>query len=263
MHIMALHRILIMQLISSLMVGVLVVTIVDATVTSSSAAQSLPGCKTHCGNLMIPYPFGIGDGCYLRPEFNITCDQSTTPPSANFTNYSIRITNISLTEGELRIMQDVGVECYDAQGRETKFKWPSLQLPPPYTISVTKNKFFDIGCGSVAFFQGDRAHPGPDEDESIGGYTMALCDDILGKVLTNSCIGVGCSQVPIPSGLNNFSIMLSSIMNNTGPWYTKYPCSYAMIVEVAMFTFSPDTSFDLLNTTSQLPVVRSYLGNWR
>ncbi|PRQ29693.1 putative protein kinase RLK-Pelle-WAK family [Rosa chinensis] len=256
MHVMASHTMLIMQLISLAIVGVLVVTITTETITSAeAAAQSLPGCKTHCGNLMIPYPFGIGDGCYLRPEFNITCDHSTTPPSANFTNYSIRIAHISLAEGELRIMQDVGVECYDTQGRETDYNWPSLQLPPPYTISDTKNKFFDIGCGSVAIFQGDRTHPGPDEDKSTAGYTMVLCDDLLGKVLTNSCNGVGCSQFPIPSGLHNFTIILSPIADNTGTWLTRYPCSYSFIVEVAMFTFSPDTSFDLLNTTSQLPLI--------
>ncbi|XP_062012582.1 uncharacterized protein LOC133729124 [Rosa rugosa] len=256
MHVMALHSMLIMQLISLVIVGVLVVTITTVTITSAeAAAQSLPGCKTQCGNLMIPYPFGIGDGCYLRPEFNITCDHSTTPPSANLTNYSIRIAHISLAEGELRIMQDVGVECYDTQGRETDYNWPSLQLPPPYTISDTKNKFFDIGCGTVAIFQGDRTHPGPDEDKSTAGYTMVLCDDLLGKVLTNSCNGFGCSQVPIPSGLHNFTIILSPIADNTGTWLTRYPCSYSFIVEVAMFTFSPDTSFDLLNTTSQLPLI--------
>ena len=256
MHIMVLHNILIMQLVSLVIMGVLIVTTTSATITSEAASQSLPGCKTQCGNLMIPYPFGIGDGCYLRPEFNITCDQSATPASAYLTNYSLSVTQISLDEGELRIMQDIGVECFDPnQGDEINSTFPFLQLPPAYTISDTKNKFFDIGCGTVAIFQGDRTHPGPDEDKSIGGYTMVLCDDALGKVLTNSCIGVGCSQVLISSGLHNFEIEMSPVVNNTGPWFTKYPCSYSFIVEETLFTFSPKTSFDLLHNTSQLPLI--------
>ncbi|KAL6206513.1 hypothetical protein ACLB2K_023761 [Fragaria x ananassa] len=67
--------------------------------------HALPRCTGNCGALPIPYPFGIGDGCYLRPEFNITCDQSTTPPSANLTNTTTSITNISIVEASIATYQ--------------------------------------------------------------------------------------------------------------------------------------------------------------
>ncbi|KAL6198511.1 hypothetical protein ACLB2K_028300 [Fragaria x ananassa] len=44
--------------------------------------QSLPGCPGQCGNLTVPYPFGIGEGCYLRERFNITCNESSQPSTA-------------------------------------------------------------------------------------------------------------------------------------------------------------------------------------
>ena len=33
----------------------------------------LPHCKETCGGISIPYPFGIGDGCF-REGFEVTCD---------------------------------------------------------------------------------------------------------------------------------------------------------------------------------------------
>ncbi|KAF2301577.1 hypothetical protein GH714_026829 [Hevea brasiliensis] len=40
-------------------------------------------CKDHCGNISIPYPFGMGNkDCYFNEWFEIKCNESAYPPTA-------------------------------------------------------------------------------------------------------------------------------------------------------------------------------------
>ena len=118
------------------------------------------------------------DRCYLRPEFNITCDQSTTPPSANLTNTTTSITHFSIVEGELQVLQAVAQDCYDDKGVLINNKPSSLELPFPNTISE-RNEFYTVGCNSIATYQGSRIL-GLDEEESWGN-TVTVCENSLGK----------------------------------------------------------------------------------
>ncbi|KAK9939333.1 hypothetical protein M0R45_016031 [Rubus argutus] len=253
------ERLLIMHL------ALVVILLVAAA--QSQTPQVKPNCPERCGDIPIPYPFGIGADCYLRPEFNITCDQSTTPPSPKFSNstftFPTRITNFSHAQGELQVMQSVARECYD-QGGWYMYNMSSnstLELPPSYIISY-KNNFFAVGCNSVAVYQGYQGKV-PDPKESYkGGYTVSLCQDALGTALpTDSCNGFGCGQNAIPSGLQNMSVelyTLDSVIRNYNHWNIEpdYLCSYGFIVQDGNFTFSGNTSFEELNTTRrQLPVV--------
>ncbi|KAM1864477.1 hypothetical protein ACFX14_004683 [Malus domestica] len=90
------------------------VTILLATPTTAQSQLALPDCPDRCGNLTIPYPFGIGDGCYLDDRFNITCDSSTQQPTTFLLTTNIEITNISLYDGELQIHKFTCSDCYDA-----------------------------------------------------------------------------------------------------------------------------------------------------
>ncbi|KAJ4970320.1 hypothetical protein NE237_003419 [Protea cynaroides] len=45
------------------------------------------GCKEICGNISIPYPFGIGNGCYFDRRFEILWSESNFIPSVPFLQY--------------------------------------------------------------------------------------------------------------------------------------------------------------------------------
>ncbi|XP_016648180.1 PREDICTED: wall-associated receptor kinase 1-like [Prunus mume] len=239
--------------------------IAQAAAITEGPQLALPHCPYHCGNLAIPYPFGMGEGCYLRPEFNITCDQSTQPPSAHWTGGTNRITNFSVADGELQIMLDVAKDCYDNSGEETEDSLPTwLQLPPPYSMSHTKNNFTTVGCDTIGIFLGELSGDGGPKKERVKvGNSVTFCDDILGDALPDSCAGIGCSQASIPGGLRNISTYLQSLTvgNRTGIynwWYAKYPCSYAFIVEQGTFSFNPKTTFEELNNSGLLPAVLNW-----
>lgn len=182
--------------------------------------QALPGCLDHCGNLTIPYPFGIGDGCYLRPEFNTSCYGLNSAYFKTTTGQTKFITNISL-EGELQIMQDTAYDCYNTLNEPLFSNSPSLSVPRPYTISDTKNKFMVVGCDVLALFQGHRG------DENYTTGCMSICDDKLGSA-NESCTGIGCCQTSIPSGLQSLKMTLSSFYNHS---YISNHCGYALIVQ--------------------------------
>ncbi|BBH01191.1 cell wall-associated kinase [Prunus dulcis] len=232
---------------------------------TAATAQARPNCQDKCGNLTIPYPFGMGEGCYLRPEFNITCNQSAQPPSAHWMGGTNRITNFSVADGELQIMLDVATACYDDSGEETEDSSSTwLELPPPYSMSHTQNNFTTVGCDTLGIFVGERSGDGGPKKEKVkAGNSVTLCGDILGDALPDSCSGFGCSQASIPGGLRNISTFLQSLTtgNRTGiynPWYAKYPCSYAFIVEQGNFSFNPNTTFQELNNSRQLPAVLNW-----
>ncbi|KAL8459679.1 hypothetical protein ACS0TY_036974 [Phlomoides rotata] len=79
---------------------------------SSPAAIPKPDCPDHCGNVTIPFPFGTSPDCYLYDEFFVNCSNSFNPPKAFLTNSEIEITNISVINGTLTVLQTIGFDCY-------------------------------------------------------------------------------------------------------------------------------------------------------
>lgn len=77
------------------------------------------GSETKCGNVTVPYPFGIGKdtGCSLNEKFYLTCNTSSSidkPPGLFISSGNLRLYNIS--DSELHIHTGVGFRCYNQDG---------------------------------------------------------------------------------------------------------------------------------------------------
>nr|XP_011470919.1 PREDICTED: uncharacterized protein LOC101297108 [Fragaria vesca subsp. vesca] len=220
----------------------------EAEAAEALPPQALPGCTDHCGNLTIPYPFGIEKDCYMSEDFSVRCNTSAEPPIATLGDGNIVITNISLAEGEMQIPQFVASDCYNSQGERSNFL-TDLWVRP-FTVSQTRNKFIAVGCDTYAIFRGYRA----DEEWLMSGC-MSICDNR--ESVEQSCSGVGCCKTDIPIGLFNYTVRLDSYYNHT--YVLDFnPCSYAFIVEEGNFTFSPNTSFQDLSNIEKLPMILNW-----
>ena len=64
---------------------------------------SLPGCPENCGDVRVPYSFGIGQGCF-HDGFNLTCDKTPHPPKLFL---GMEVLDISLPDGTVRVSSHV------------------------------------------------------------------------------------------------------------------------------------------------------------
>ena len=208
------------MLIRISLIGVIISAI--AAATAAAAALAKPGCHNMCGNVEIPYPFGLSKECSLDETFLITCDN-------NLAKKGVTVTNISIEAHELRVLHFVAQDCHNQHGSSVQNTEASFWAAM-YTISKTKNKFTAIGCDTYAYLTGTQNG----EEYSIG--CMSLCNS-LRNVVNGSCSGVGCCEVELPDGLKNISVSLGSYYNYKNVLDFNL-CGYAFVVEQDQFSFS-------------------------
>ncbi|XP_049406288.1 wall-associated receptor kinase 2-like [Solanum stenotomum] len=224
--------------------------------TSHNNLIAKPNCNESCGNISIPFPFGMTPDCILRDQFLVTCDYSLNPPQPFLKNSSIEIKSISLA-GQLNVLKLISRDCY-RDGIRTNRNKPIISLPSLLTVNNTVNRFIAVGCDTYAIVQGYYTKFGAKiEYPSYITGCMSMCKSIDDAVNgnKNSCSGVGCCQTSIPKGAWNVTITLSSYYNYNYTNMTNNPsCSYAFVVDQANFNFSKSYLSSLQNT-KKLPLV--------
>nr|GEW56396.1 hypothetical protein [Tanacetum cinerariifolium] len=187
----------------------------------------------HCGNISVPYPFGIGKDtdCSLDSSFYVTCNTSSDPPKLFIRSGNIRIHNI--LDSELRIFTSVGFRCYDQNGIYSKFdSWSNLQ--GLFTFSKT-NKLTVIGCDDYALITGS----------SYSSGCFGLCSK-SSDVIEGECSGNGCCQTSITRGLTYYNVTLNTFNQHINVSEFNN-CGYAFLGEEGTFRFGG--AKDLYTTT--------------
>ncbi|KAI3677544.1 hypothetical protein L6452_36809 [Arctium lappa] len=192
-----------------------------------------PNCPSRCGDVIIPYPFGIGynTNCSIGHEFDVYCNNSTIPPKASFSeaDYS-SIKQIS--DSTVRISNDVATNCYLPNGTfSSGFKVWGNYKRSPYTLSEV-NKFTVIGCDDYAWLRSRTKF------RNVSTDCMVLCsmpEDVVG----DQCSGNGCCQSSIPRDMISYRTDVNS-MDDSDLSYTRSfnPCSYAFVGEENTFKFN-------------------------
>ncbi|KAJ6685318.1 WALL-ASSOCIATED RECEPTOR KINASE 2-LIKE ISOFORM X2 [Salix purpurea] len=218
----------------------------------TSQATHLPGCQDKCGDVSIPYPFGTSEGCYFNEHFRITCDTKITPPLPYLWSSKVEVLSISL-DGHLRILTFVGADCYNKSGaRESRTK--SIAILPAFPFSNTRNKFFGIGCDTIALISGVDLH-----GQTYSTGCLSLCNDTA-SVTNGSCNGIGCCQIPIPGNLLRYSATVTSFKNHTDIWESN-PCGFSFLAEEESFSFTIANLTSIKNTTRLPSSIDWAIGN--
>lgn len=111
-----------------------------------------PSCQRKCGDVEIPYPFGIGVGCAME-GFELDCKPAEDRANKTFLG-TMPLLNISLLQGEIRVTHRISFMCYNQTSRVSYHDGGMTLDSSPFTFSEQRNKFTVIGFNTFAYMIG-------------------------------------------------------------------------------------------------------------
>ncbi|XP_058106393.1 wall-associated receptor kinase 5-like [Magnolia sinica] len=208
------------------LLSLLVITCNFPILVASNLGSYNPNCEKRCGDVRIPFPFGVGDGCFL-PGFEVTCRQGI--PFLAQSNLSI----LQISEDGVHVDSTPFISTYIFSNSSYQ-EGVSIILPEnsPYTFSDS-NRFVTVGCNAWGLISQD---PG-----QVPSSCISRCNT-RDSVVNGSCTGHGCCQVTLPRIHNELQIMVFLAGPNKG-FLFNMP-SYGFVVEDGGYVFNISDLWD-------------------
>ncbi|XAR59628.1 hypothetical protein NMG60_11015534 [Bertholletia excelsa] len=214
-------------------------------------------CKSTCGEVEIPFPFGIAEGCFLNSWFQVDCKVDNRSAADGYyptetpflRTLNVEIFKISVEDSKLRVRSPIMTwNCGDTFNKsETQINLDGS----PFFYSQTANSLTVLGSCNTPVEMKDQDNKStwctPDCDKSSSS-SLPSGDYGDGSPSTNSCYGsdLDCCQSPLPPNLQHFSLGLGSIADAN-----KTNCTLAFLV----YQQYPLTYFGPGSTDDNPPVV--------
>ncbi|KAK1560382.1 hypothetical protein Q3G72_025993 [Acer saccharum] len=205
---------------------------------------SKPGCLARCGEVPIPFPFGIEVDCYLNDWYKVNCSSD----KLFLLSINLQVLDISIEEGTMLVNHPTFSSCKDSnEGDEVDSNEGYILQNSPFFFSQTENVFFGLGCDNFAFIL---------YNDSIVAGCYSSCrknDDTYQIGETIGCYGIKCCQTRIPYSLQAFTVSVGSItrLNDLDHIANNKNCKTAFLVQEIWLT-AQNVSF---NNSDIVPVV--------
>ncbi|BBN67860.1 wall associated kinase-like 1, partial [Prunus dulcis] len=232
-----------------------------ATTSAASAPIAKPNCTTHCGDVAIPYPFGIGPSkdCYLDKWFQIDCRHTNSTTSANYSrqvpflkSVNLELLSISPFEhgwGRHSIQVKNPITFFNCEGKETR--QPPNLTGSPFMYFQPDNKFIAVSCGLYATVTSDHG--------TIVGC-RSICQNTTGGDFGNCYEDNGCCQNTLGTHEYSSSLTIEISSNSSKMSDPMGDCKYAFLVDKDWFENNL-TSFQDLKDMGSVPVVLDWMLN--
>ncbi|KAB5573077.1 hypothetical protein DKX38_000271 [Salix brachista] len=135
---------------------------------AAAAPIAKPGCRDRCGDISIPYPFGLGKDCYMNESFAIECNET----GAFISGINMEVLNISAERAVATVKGPI--ISSNCTGRENGV--PLNLSGTPFVFSYSYNVFVAVGCNTQALMYGAR-------QDLVG--CVSPCSDVESK---NFCL---------------------------------------------------------------------------
>jgi hypothetical protein len=136
----------------------LAVAAVGAGLTAGGgvAAQRSPSCASRCGNVEVPYPFGLDEACAINSSFHLNC--SSTGGTTKLFHSNMEVIRISVRDNKAWVKTLISRQCYNRSTRQVEVSnEKSLDLTgTPYVLSAEDNRVTVIGCNNLAYMQSNE-----------------------------------------------------------------------------------------------------------